>query len=68
LIRSTMYLPDAGFLGGEGQGNLAGENVALLDGDTFLDSQGRPIDSRILDQAGIRLDNEGNLILLDRGE
>lgn len=68
LIRSTMYLPDPGFITGAGQGNLAAEGVALLDGDALLDSQGRPIDPRIIDQAGIRKDDEGNLIIIDRGE
>jgi hypothetical protein len=67
LIRSTMMLPDAGFLSGAAQGSLAGENIALIDSSLLLDSNGQQIDSSILDQAGIRKDADGNLIIIEKG-
>jgi hypothetical protein len=62
-----MMLPDAGFLSGAAQGSLAGENIALIDSSLLLDSNGQQIDSSILDQAGIRKDADGNLIIIEKG-
>jgi hypothetical protein len=46
---------------------LAGENIALIDSSLLLDSNGQQIDSSILDQAGIRKDADGNLIIIEKG-
>jgi hypothetical protein len=67
LVRSTLMIPDAAFLSGAPAGSLAGENVALVSETFFLDNHGKQIDLRILHQAGVRKDEEGNIIITEKG-
>ena len=67
LIRSTLYQPDAGFLSGAAAGSLSGEGIAIINDQILIDSKGRQIDSRILDQAGVRKTEDGTLIIIEKG-
>jgi len=71
LVRSTLYQPDAGFLSGAAAGSLAGEGIAIINDQILIDSKGRQIDSRILDQAGVRKTTDENgttvLIIIEKG-
>ncbi len=67
LIRSTIMVPDAGFISGAAGGRLSGENIALIDENILVDANGKLIDSAILDQAGIRKTDDGDLIIIEKG-
>ncbi len=64
IMRSTLGAPDPRF----GQSNESGDSgTVLLDSRLFIDSQGNPIDTSILENAGFAKSEDGGFVIIDRG-